>query len=210
MSAYIPDPVIKRLPMYYRYLKELERSNQMFISSTELAKLTGLTASQVRQDVNAFGGEGRQGCGYPVIEMRKYIGQLLGKTTVKKMVIVGMGNLGRAIVRYEAFLHDGYQTTAIFDCQPQKTGLKIGSLSVQHICELETVLAQNPADIAVLTLPAPAAQTMAERLYQCGVRGFWNFAPVDLHLPGDAAIVNVHLDESLELLSYRLNHADGI
>ena len=84
MSAYIPDPVVKRLPMYYRYLKDLERNNQMFISSTELAKLMGLTASQVRQDVNAFGGEGRQGCGYPVIEMRKYIGKLLGKTTVKK------------------------------------------------------------------------------------------------------------------------------
>ncbi|MBR5547730.1 MAG: redox-sensing transcriptional repressor Rex [Clostridia bacterium] len=210
MSAYIPDPVVKRLPMYYRYLKELERNNQMFISSTELAKLTGLTASQVRQDVNAFGGEGRQGCGYPVIEMRKYIGKLLGKTTVKKMVVVGMGNLGRAIVRYEAFFHDGYQTSAVFDCQSQKTGLKIGPLTVQHIRDLESVLAENPADIAVLTLPASAAQEMAERLYRCGIRGFWNFAPVDLHLPDDASVVNVHLDESLELLSYRLNQKKRI
>lgn len=210
MSAYIPDPVVKRLPMYYRYLKELERNNQMFISSTELAKLTGLTASQVRQDVNAFGGEGRQGCGYPVVEMRKYIGQLLGKASVKKMVVVGMGNLGRAIVHYKAFLRDGYQITAAFDCAPQKTGMETGTIAVRHIEELETVLAQKPVDIAVLTLPASAAQAMADRLYACGVRGFWNFAPVDLHLPGDVSIVNVHLDESLELLSYRLSHPECI
>ena len=208
MSAYIPDPVVKRLPKYYRYLKELERENRLFISSSELADLLGLTASQVRQDVNAFGGEGRQGCGYSVSGMRQYIGEVLGTNLIQKLIIVGMGHLGQALVRYEGFSSDNYQTVAVFDTDEQKIGLRIGDITIQHVRELENTLAKQTADVAVLTLPAHAAQDAAEALYACGIRGFWNFAPVDLRLPADASIVSVHMDDSLELLSYRMLHLD--
>lgn len=208
MSIFIPDPVIKRLPMYYRYFKEMERENKLFISSTELARRTGLTASQVRQDVNAFGGEGRQGCGYPVSDMRRYIGNLLGLDQSRTMVIVGMGNLGKAIMHYTPFSRNGFQIVAAFECDPQMTGMTLGTADVYDASEMEKVLPDLKADIAVLTLPAEEAQQVSEKLYRCGVRGFWNFAPVDLKLPADASVVNVHLDESLELLSYRLTHPD--
>ena len=206
MSINIPEPVIKRLPMYYRYLTEKEKENTLFVSSRELARLMGLTASQVRQDVSAFGGEGRQGCGYPVAEMRRHIGKLLGKTRVRRLAVIGMGNLGRALVRYEAFSRNSFQITSAFDVNPHKAGVRMGVVTVRPMDELEETLQESPADIAVLTLPASAAQPVAERLYACGVHGFWNFAPVDLHLPPDAAVVSVHLDESLELLSFHLDH----
>lgn len=209
MSSYIPDPVIKRLPMYYRYLSEKEKENTLFISSTELAQLMGLTASQVRQDVSAFGGEGRQGCGYPVAEMRHHIGKLLGKSKVRTLTVIGMGNLGRALVRYETFSQNSFQIISAFDTNPKKAGIRMGAVTVRLMDELEETMREAPADIAVLTLPASAAQKAAERLYACGVRGFWNYAPVDLHLPQDAAVVSVHLDESLELLGYRLEHNEG-
>ena len=210
MSLYIPEPVIKRLPMYYRYLKEMERENRTFISSSELAQLTGITASQVRQDINAFGGGGRQGCGYPVTEMRKYIASLLGMNKVQTMAIVGMGNMGKALACYKPIEQSNFSVVAAFDIKQQNSGARIGTLSVDSINEMEKVLDELRVDIAVLTLPAAVAQVTAERLYRCGVRGFWNFAPCDLQLPQDASVVNVHLDESLELLSYRLSHPERL
>jgi len=205
MALYIPDPVIKRLPMYYRYLKEVEKKEIYFISSTELGDLTGLTASQVRQDCNAFGGEGRQGCGYPVIELRRHIEKLLGINMPHTMIIVGAGNLGRAVARCESFHAKKFTPIAAFDVNKRKIGTRIGNLTVQSIEEMEAILENEHVDIAVLTLPVDATQEMAQRIYDCGVRGFWNYAPLDLQLPNDAAVVNVHLDESLELLCYRLN-----
>lgn len=206
MSIYIPDPVVKRLPMYYRYLKEAERRNQLFISSTELAHLTGLTASQVRQDVNAFQGEGRQGCGYPVTELKKHIEKLLGISRRQNMIIVGSGNLGCALFKHKEFTERGFVTIGLFDIHTGSTA-RNKNLPVRNITELESFTAEHRVDIAILTLPVFDAQVMAERLYQCGIRGFWNFAPLDIHLPKDAAVVNVHLDESLELLSYRLKNS---
>lgn len=207
MLFYIPDPVVKRLPMYYRYLKETERRQQMFISSTELAQLTGLTASQVRQDVNAFGGEGRQGCGYPVAELRKHIEGLLGICEQQNMIIVGSGNLGCALFRHKEFAERGFTTIGLFDiCTGSADRTK--NLPVMDVAELEVFTAEHRVDIAILTLPAVCTQAMAERLYRCGIRGFWNFASIDVHLPKDAAVVNVHLEESLELLSYRLKHPE--
>lgn len=207
MSIYIPDPVVKRLPMYYRYLKEAERGNQLFISSTELAHLTGLTASQVRQDVNAFQGEGRQGCGYPVTELKKHIEKILGICRRQNMIIVGSGNLGRALFRHKEFSERGFMTIGLFDIHTGSTA-RNKNLPVRNIAELESFTSEHRVDIAILTLPVFDTQAMAERLYQCGIRGFWNFAPIDIHLPKDAAVVNVHLDESLELLSYRLKHPE--
>ncbi len=210
MSLYIPEPVIKRLPMYYRYLKEMERENRTFISSSELADLTGITASQVRQDINAFGGGGRQGCGYPVSELRKYVASLLGMDKVQTMAIVGMGNMGRALACYKPIEQSNFSVVVAFDVKPQGSSARIGTLNVEPITEMEQVLAQRHVDIVVLTLPAAVAQITAERLYRCGVRGFWNFAPCDLQLPKDTSVVNVHLDESLELLSYRLAHPERV
>lgn len=207
MSIFIPDPVIKRLPMYYRYLKETEQKEQLFISSTELANLMGLTASQVRQDVNAFGGQGRQGCGYPVAKLKKHVERLLGIHKLHTMIIVGMGNLGRALLRYRPFAKRGFTVVGLFDNSSRKPA-KIGSLPVRDIAELEGFMAEQMVDIAILTLPAADAQAMAERLYACGIRGFWNFAPVDIQLAKDAVVVNVHLDESLELLSYHLENPE--
>ena len=207
MSIYIPDPVVKRLPMYYRYLKEVERREQLFISSKELAQLTGLTASQVRQDVNAFQGEGRQGCGYPVTELKKHIEKLLGICKRQNMIIAGSGNLGRALFKHKEFDERGFRTIGLFD-------IHIGGdarnevLPVRDIAELEEFTQKHRVDIAVLTLPASDTQAMAERLYLCGIRGFWNFAPVDVQLPRDAAVINVHLDESLELLSYHMENPE--
>lgn len=203
---YIPDPVVKRLPMYYRYLGKLESEGVCVVSSADLAEMMRLTASQVRQDINVFGGTGRQGRGYPVAAMRQHIGSLLGINRPQTMIIVGAGNLGCALMGYEAFGLRGFQTVGAFDNDPEKAGRPVGKLSVRPLEEIEAFLQEQTVDIAVLALPAAAAQTMAERLYSAGVRGFWNFAPVDLHLPREACIVNVHLDETLELLSYRLAH----
>lgn len=207
MSIYIPEPVVKRLPMYYRYLTETERKKQIFISSTELAQLMGLTASQVRQDVNTFRGEGRQGCGYPVTELKKHIEELLGIGKRQNMIIVGSGNLGCALFRHKAFAERGFATIGLFDNRSGNAGQN-KKLPVKDIAELEEFTAEHRVDIAILTLPAANTQAMAERLYQCGIRGFWNFAPIDVQLPKDAAVVSVHLDESLELLSYRLKHPE--
>ena len=209
MSIYIPDPVIKRLPMYYRYLKETEIRGQVFISSTELSQLMGLTASQVRQDVNAFGGEGRQGCGYPVADLKKHVEQLLGIYKQKNMIIVGSGNLGRALFRHKAFAERGFIMIGLFD-RRTNSAARNKKVPVKDIAELEAFTAEQRVDIAILTLPAVYAQDMAERLYRCGIRGFWNFAPIDVQLPKDAAVVNVHLDESLELLSYRMENPEWI
>ena len=207
MSIFIPDPVVKRLPMYYRYLKETERKEQLFISSRELAELMGLTASQVRQDIKTFRGEGRQGCGYPVTDLKNHIAKVLGIGKQQNMIIVGYGNLGRALFRHKEFALRGFTTIGLFDIQPGRT-YRNQKVLVRNIAELETFTAQYQVDIAILTLPATNTQAMAERLYQCGIRGFWNFAPLDLQLPKDAAVVNVHLDESLELLSYRLKNPE--
>ena len=208
MSIYLPEPVIKRLPMYYRYLKKLESEKITVISSTALSALMGFTASQVRQDINSFGGVGRQGSGYSVTQLRQYIGKLLGMDKLQTMVIVGAGNLGSAIAGYSPFRQNNFLALALFDCDPQKAGTCVDELVVRSADEIEAYLQTQHVDIAALTLPACAAQAMGERLYRCGVRGFWNFAPVDLHLPKDASVVNVHLDDSLEQLSYRMAHPD--
>ena len=208
MVDYIPQPVVKRLPMYYRYLQRLEENGRVYVSSADLARLTGLTASQVRQDMNTLGADGHQGRGYPVSETRQHIAELLGVNKQQTMMIVGMGNLGCALVHYGSFGGRNFQTAAAFDTDPRKIGMRVGSQIVRSADGIESFLRAQKVDIAVLTLPAAGAQPMAERLYSCGVRGFWNFAPVDLNLPGKAAVVNVHLDESLELLSYRMAHPE--
>lgn len=204
MTPYLPDPVVRRLPMYYRYLREAERNGVPFLSSAELGQMAGLTASQVRQDVNAFGGQGIQGCGYPVKQLRQHVEKLLGAHRRHRMILMGAGNLGQALVQYSACGEGRFDIVAAFDTNVLKVGHPIGNLTIQHANDVEAFLQNHTVDIAILAIPAGAAQQAAHLLYHLGVRGFWNFAPVDLQLPSDAAMVNVHLDESLELLTFLL------
>ena len=206
MAGYVSEAVIKRLPAYFRHLKELEQEGVLQISSQGLGDRLGFTASQVRQDINSFGGFGRQGYGYHVAELRKHIGRILGVDRMHKMIIVGSGNIGTAVALADSFQRNGFETVALFDNNASKIGTVIGSLTVQDTDQLKRYLSEHTVDIAVLALPACCAQEVADGLYEHGIRGFWNFAPVDLKLPQDAALVNVHLDEGLQVLSYRMLH----
>lgn len=208
MAGYVSEAVIKRLPAYYRHLKDLEQEGVMQISSQGLGERMGFTASQIRQDINCFGGFGRQGYGYHVTELRMHIGRIMGVDQAHKMIIVGAGNIGTAVALADSFPRNGFETVALFDSSEKKIGTQIGGLTVQDVADLKRYLDEHTVDIAVLALPVGSAQESANRLYEYGVRGFWNFAPVDLKLPKDAATVNVHLDEGLQVLSYRMLHND--
>lgn len=204
MAGYVSDAVIRRLPGYYRHLKELEREGVRQISSQELGERMRLTASQIRQDINCFGGFGRQGYGYAVSELRENIGKILGVDVPHSMIIVGAGNIGRAIANSDSFLASGFHTTAIFDVDPRKVGEQIGGLTVEDMANIRRYIADNKVDICILSVPADTAQAVAQELCDCGVEAFWNFAPVDLKLPEGCVLMNVHLEEGLQELSYRM------
>ncbi len=200
----ISEAVIRRLPQYDRYLRELERLGITRISSGELGKRMGLTASQIRQDINCFGALGQQGYGYNVQELKSYIEQILGLSEPHDMVIVGAGNLGRAVCNYPGFLRRGITPVALFDRNESLKGIKVGELTVQSMEEFIPFLKENPASIGVIATPRQAAQEVADLMVEGGVRAIWNFAPVDLKLPPDVAVNNVHLTDSLLVLTYRL------
>lgn len=204
MAGYVSEAVIKRLPAYYRHLKELEKEGVRQISSQGLGDRMRLTASQIRQDINCFGGFGRQGYGYSVSGLREHIGRILGVDHTHKMIILGAGNIGRAVALSDSFPSNGFETVAIFDNDEKKLGMQVGELSVQDVAGLKRYLDGHAIDIAVLAVPLSCAQKLADMLCGYGVKGFWNFAPVDLKLPKDASVVNVHLDEGLEILSFRM------
>ena len=207
MAGYVSEAVIKRLPAYDRNLKELEREGVAQISSQALGARMRLTASQIRQDINCFGGFGRQGYGYAVTNLREHIGHILGVDQPHRMMIVGAGNIGRAVALSDSFSQNGFQTVAIFDQSEKKIGMDVGGILVQDMTQMKRYLEENQVDIAVLALPAACAQEVADQLCQYGVRGIWNFAPVDLKLPEGVASFNVHLEEGLQVLSYRMMQA---
>ena len=201
----ISAAVIKRLPRYYRYLSDLQSENVERISSDELSKRMGVTASQIRQDLNNFGGFGQQGYGYNVKYLRTEIGKILGLDKVHNMVIIGGGNLGRALAGYANFESRGFVVKGIFDSNPELVGTKIRDIKIMSMGVLETFLKENDVAIVALAIPRGDAVSVAKKLYDCGIRAIWNFAHVDLDLPSDAFVENVHLSESLMQLSYRLN-----
>ena len=201
----ISAAVIKRLPRYYRYLSDLQSENVERISSDELSKRMGVTASQIRQDLNNFGGFGQQGYGYNVEYLRTEIGKILGLDKVHNMVIIGGGNLGRALASYANFESRGFVVKGIFDSNPELVGTKIRDIKIMSMGVLETFLKENDVAIVALAIPRGDAVSVAKKLYDCGIRAIWNFAHVDLDLPSDAFVENVHLSESLMQLSYRLN-----
>ncbi len=204
----IPNAVVKRLPMYYRHLGELKESGVERISSGELSERMNVTASQIRQDLNHFGGFGQQGYGYNVESLHTIIGNILGLNKKYHVIIVGAGNLGRALANYTNFEKSGFVITGIFDINPDLKGEIIRNVSVSHIDELETFLKRNKVDIAALTVPKAVAAGLADRMVKFGVNAFWNFAHVDLKVPQHVIVESVHLSDSLMRLSYSLSNLE--
>lgn len=204
MEKKISSAVIKRLPRYYRYLSELLDQGIDRISSQELSRQMNVTASQIRQDLNNFGGFGQQGYGYNVEILKGEIGKILGLDRQYQVIILGAGNLGQALANYVGFEKRGFLVTAIFDVDENKIGKTVGRLEVLDMEKLSGYVQKNPVDIAALTLPKTKAPDVAKSLHTMGVHAFWNFAATDLDLPPDTVVENVHLAESLMRLSYNI------
>ncbi len=202
----ISAAVIKRLPRYYRYLSELLDNGIERISSGELSKQMKVTASQIRQDFNNFGGFGQQGYGYNVPYLKNEIGKILGLDRDYHVIILGAGNLGHALANYAGFEKRGFVVSAVFDVSPDKIGKKIGHTMVYDMKDLEGYVKGHTVDIAALTLPKSIAPAVAKQLVQYGVSAFWNFAATDSNLPANIAVENVHLAESLMRLSYNISN----
>ncbi|MBE5967500.1 MAG: redox-sensing transcriptional repressor Rex [Lachnospiraceae bacterium] len=201
----ISKAVINRLPRYYRYLGDLLEKDVVRISSKELSEKMKVTASQIRQDLNNFGGFGQQGYGYNVEYLHSEIGKILGLEMKYNLIIVGAGNLGQALANYVDFERRGFLVTALFDISPDLIGTKIRNAVVRPSDELEEYIKANNVDIAAITVPKSRAVPLAVDLAKWGIKGIWNFAPTDLNLPKEVTVENVHLAESLMKLSYRLS-----
>ena len=209
LSKEISQAVIGRLPRYFRYLGELKDEGVTRISSKELSSIMHVTASQIRQDLNQFGGFGQQGYGYNVGYLYDEIGKILGLNREHRLVIVGAGNLGQALVNYSNFERRGFLFQGIFDCDPKVCGKEIHGITVRPMDEMDAFIREHNIDIAVLTIPKASAVEVAERLADCGIKGIWNFAHVDLRLPGHIQVENVHLSDSLMKLSYNLSSVEA-
>ena len=201
----ISQAVIGRLPRYFRYLGELKDDGIERISLQELSAIMKVTASQIRQDFNNFGGFGQQGYGYKVEYLYEEIGKILGLHKIHNLIIIGAGNLGQALANYMNFERRGFLFRGIFDNNPALFGKKIRDLEVQPMEELETFVKENEIDIAVLTIPKASALEVAERLARQDIKGIWNFAHIDLNLPKEIQVENVHLSDSLMKLTYNIN-----
>ncbi|WP_163193130.1 redox-sensing transcriptional repressor Rex [Clostridium thermarum] len=201
--------VIKRLPKYHRYLREMLNNDVDRISSKDLSEKIGFTASQIRQDLNCFGDFGQQGYGYNVKELYNQISGILGLTKEYKTVIIGAGNIGQAIANYTRFSTLGFKLQAIFDANPKLIGLRIRDVEIHDIDSMQDFLKSNPIDIGIICVPRINAQKVCDMLVANGVKGIWNFAPVDLNTPEDVIVENVHLSESLLTLTYLLNEKES-
>lgn len=197
--------VIKRLPKYHRYLEELLKNEVDRISSKELSKKIGFTASQIRQDFNCFGDFGQQGYGYNIKELYAQISNILGLTKEYKCIVLGGGNIGQAIANYNKFEKLGFKLEGIFDINPKLVGLKIRDIEIKDIDILEGYLKENKIDVGIICVPSRSAQKVCDILTKNNVKGIWNFAPVDLKVPEGVFTENVHLSENLLTLSYLMN-----
>ncbi len=201
----ISEAVIKRLPRYYRYLGDLLSEGVERVSSKDLSQMMGTTASQIRQDLNCFGGFGQQGYGYNVPLLYEEIGDILGTDKENSVVILGAGNLGKAIANYTNFKKRGFTIKAIFDKDEKVIGTKINSVEVLDIDKLADFLKDNPVDIVVLAIPAAGIKSVIDIVVNSDIKGIWNFSYLDLKVPKHIAMVNVHLSDSLMTLSYKIN-----
>ena len=200
----ISQAVIRRLPRYYRYLGELLENGVERISSNDLSKKMKVTASQIRQDLNNFGGFGQQGYGYNVKYLHTEIGKILGLNESHKFIIVGAGNLGQALANYASFEKRGFVLKGIFDVNPRLAGVTIRGIEIRMMDELKDFVRENDIEIGVLTIPKTKAVEVANLLVENGVKAIWNFANTDLNLPENIIVENVHLSESLMRLSYNI------
>ena len=205
LDAKISVAVIKRLPKYYRYLELIGDKGIIRVSSQELSKITGLTASQIRQDLNHFGAFGQQGYGYNVEELKIELEKIMGVDKPYSVVIIGFGNIGSALLNYSGFKKKGFKVVGIFDNSPEIIGNKANDVVIKDVSELEEVVTREKVDIAILAIPAIPAQEITDKLVACGIKGIWNFAPIDLKLPRNVVLENVHLDGSLLTLTYYMN-----
>ncbi len=200
----ISQAVVSRLPRYFRYLGELKDQGVERISSQELSELMQVTASQIRQDFNNFGGFGQQGYGYNVEYLYDEISKILGINNTHHLIIIGAGNLGQAIGNYMNFERRGFILKGMFDSNPALEGKMVRGIAVQPMENIENFVKENDIDIAVLTIPKTSAVQVAENLVRYGIKAIWNFAHVDLHVPDDIQVENVHLSDSLMKLSYNI------
>lgn len=199
--------VIKRLPKYYRYLGMIADKGIIRISSQELSNITGLTASQIRQDLNHFGGFGQQGYGYNVEELRGEIERIIGINKDYNAVIIGAGNIGRALAQYKKFDGLGFKIRAMFDSDDSKIGTDFDGIPILNMDDLGNYIRKEKVDILIITVPASAAQDIADIGVEAGIKGIWNFAPIDLKVPDSVIVENVHLNDSLFTLTYYINNA---
>lgn len=205
MSKEISQAVIRRLPRYYRYLGELLDEGVERISSNDLSHRMKVTASQIRQDLNNFGGFGQQGYGYNVQFLYEEIGKIMGLNTEHKIIIIGAGNLGQALANYVKFEKLGFVITALFDINPELSGKSVRGIPILMLSELDEYCRTHRVDIAALTMPKSKADSIASKLVDLGIRAIWNFAHVDLEIPNkDVVVESVHLSDSLMQLSYNI------
>ena len=201
----ISQAVIRRMPRYYRYLGELLEDGVERISSNDLSKRMNVTASQIRQDLNNFGGFGQQGYGYNVKFLYEEIGKILGLNQKHNIIVIGAGNLGQALANYAKFEKLGFVITALFDVNPALEGVTVRGIKIHMLDELEDYCKDHVVDIAALTMPKEKADAIANRLVNLGIQAIWNFAHVDLDLiDKDVVVENVHLSDSLMQLSYNI------
>ncbi len=205
----ISASVIGRLPRYYRFLCELQNAEIVRISSNELSKRMGLTASQIRQDFNCFGGFGQQGYGYNVEQLKNEMAAILGLNTLKNAILVGAGNMGRAVANQRNFEEMGFRLAAIFDKETSLAGLKIRGVQIHPADEIASFCAEHHPSMAILCVPYEAAPEITDELILLGIESFWNFSHYDIHTkyPG-ANVENVHLSDSLMTLSYKIKNSE--
>lgn len=203
MNRRVPEAVIRRLPRYYAKLGELETQGVIRISSMQLSQKIGFNASQIRQDLNYFGGFGQQGYGYMVDSLRENIGEILGLYIGKKMVVIGCGNIGAALAKYNNFVKYGFEIVRMFDKDSELEGKSINGIPIQDIDSLSDFLESNQIDIGIIAVPAGQAQKIADILVANNIKGIWNFAPVDI-IAQDVVIEDVRLSDSLFALNYKI------
>ena len=201
----ISQAVIGRLPRYFRYLGELKDEGIERVSSQELSDIMQVTASQIRQDLNNFGGFGQQGYGYNVAELRAEIGHILGIDNDHKLIIIGAGHLGHALLQNFDFAKVGFHLDSAFDVSSTLIGDEINGVTVRSMDELDDYVAQHHPNVAVLTVPQHVAQPLADRLVALGIRGFWNFTNVEISVPEDVYSEDIHFVDTLLTLSYHIS-----
>ena len=201
----IPNPAVRRLSLYLRQLEAFKRSDRRTISSKQLGESLGLTDAQVRKDLAYFGQFGHPGIGYRVDDLIAQVRHILGTDKTWNVLLVGAGNLGRALMSYRGFNNKGFNLVAVFDNDPAKIGKKFGAFAIQPLAELQETIRKHAVRLAIMTVPAEVAQDVANQLVEAGVRGLLNFAPVSLQLPPEIALNAVDLAVSLEQLSFQVN-----